>query len=643
VLHIRAQHTRLIATENNNRYRVVTTLSHEGSKMLQTIRAISTLVICITFLYACGGQSSGESTGSNGTTTVTTPTTNNNNPTVASGASFYAQPALGCVSCHGANGEGGLFQAINTFSPSTCPSCSDVATLAADIAATMPTGTGVPGDCTGSTPGTCAHDIATFMMETWINSGTPAPTAGITVTASANPTTDESGATTTILVKLDTEPTADVTLSVVSSNLNEGTVNAPSVSFNNTDWATDKSIVVTAVDDGNVDGNIVYQISIGPAVSADPEYSTMSVSNISVTNNDNDVAIPAGITVTPTSGLITDEAGLQANFQVSLNSMPSADVTIGIASSDTTKGTVAPASHTFTSLNYATTQTVTITGVDDGDLDGAIAYMVTTSPATSVDADYNLLDASDVSVTNNDNEVPPPAGVTVNPTSGLVTSETGNSANFNVVLQSMPSADVIIPLSSSNVNEGTVSPASLTFTSLNWNIQQTVTVTGVDDVVDDNDVQYTIITGDPTSGDAGYDALNANDVADVTVTNTDDDLSQLEIGQQLYRQVFNTIDPTVTESCETCHGSEGLGNDPGQAVFGQLFTSTPIAPNTCDECDNATEFSAYTVTSMPVIALSSAITALKGIGDGEDPAVVCDQACADAIAAYVFNNFSTTP
>ena len=135
--------------------------------MLHAIRVIGTLFFASVFLYACGGQSSGESTGSGGAT-VSTPTVTSNNPIVTSGANFYAQPALGCVSCHGANGQGGLFQAINTFTPATCPSCSDVATLAADIAATMPTGTGVPGDCVGTTPGTCAYDIATFMMETWI-------------------------------------------------------------------------------------------------------------------------------------------------------------------------------------------------------------------------------------------------------------------------------------------------------------------------------------------------------------------------------------------------------------------------------------------------------------------------------------------
>jgi cytochrome c553 len=614
--------------------------------MLHAIRLVILSLIILVSLYACGGQSSGESSGTTSTTSAPTTVIPPGNTVAQSGSTFYAQAALGCVSCHGADGQGGTFQAINTFTPNTCPSCTDVDTLAADIAATMPPGT--TGQCSGNTPGTCAHDIAVFMMDSWINSNTPtpppvAPTPGITVTQSANPTTDESGATTTIMVKLDSEPAFDVTLSVASSNTAEGTVGTSSLSFNNLDWSANKSIVVTGVDDGNVDGNITYSITMGPAVSADPDYSGQSVADVVVTNNDNDVAIPAGIIVTPTSGLITNEAGLSATFEVSLNSMPTADVSIGIASSNISEGTVAPASITFTSLNYNISQTITITGVDDAILDGTANYMITTSPAASNDPEYSMRDASDVSVINNDDELPPPAGVTVAPQSGLVTSEAGASDTFTIVLQSMPSANVAISLSSSNTAEGTVSANSLTFTTLNWNIQQTVTVTGQDDAVDDNDVQYSIVTGAPTSVDAGYDALVAADVADVTVTNTDDDLSQLEIGQQLYRQAFNMNDVNVTESCETCHGSTGLGNDPGQAVFGQLLSSKPVAPGTCDECASEAAFSNYTDASMPVVALSSAITALRGIGDGENAEVVCDQTCADAIAAYVFNNFSTIP
>ena len=52
---------------------------------------------------------------------------------------------------------------------------------------------------------------------------------------------------------------------------------------------------------------------------------------------------------------------------------------------------------------------------------------------------------------------------------------------------------------------------------------QTVTVTGVDDAVDDGDVAYTIVTAAAASADPAYNGLNA---ADVAVTNTDDDIGR---------------------------------------------------------------------------------------------------------------------
>ena len=60
-----------------------------------------------------------------------------------------------------------------------------------------------------------------------------------------------------------------------------------------------------------------------------------------MTNTDNDVA---GITVAPVAGLVTTEAGGTAAFTVVLTSEPTADVIIALSSSDTTEGTVAPAS-----------------------------------------------------------------------------------------------------------------------------------------------------------------------------------------------------------------------------------------------------------------------------------------------------------
>src|SRR5262249_50706759 len=144
------------------------------------------------------------------------------------------------------------------------------------------------------------------------------------------------------------------------------------------------------------------------------------------------------------------------------------------------------------------------TGVDDPMVDGNITYTIVTAAATSTDANYNGLNPADVSVTNNDNDV---VGFTVTPTAGLVTTEAGGTATFTVKLNSQPSASVTVGLSSSDLTEGTVSPASLTFTNANWSTAQTVTVTGVDDAMVDGNIAYTIVTAAATSTDTGYNGL----------------------------------------------------------------------------------------------------------------------------------------
>ena len=113
-------------------------------------------------------------------------------------------------------------------------------------------------------------------------------------------------------------------------------------------------------------------------------------------------------------------------------------------------------------------------------------------------------------------------GITVNPTSGLTTTEAGGTAQFTVVLDSPPTAEVTIYVYSNAPTEGTVSPDSLTFTADNWSVAKTVTIAGVDDLIDDGDMAYSIIVAAAISSDANYDGMNANDVL---VTNIDNDAS----------------------------------------------------------------------------------------------------------------------
>jgi hypothetical protein len=118
------------------------------------------------------------------------------------------------------------------------------------------------------------------------------------------------------------------------------------------------------------------------------------------------------------------------------------------------------------------------------------------------------------------------AGITVVPVGSSNTTESGGTATFTAVLDAMPTADVTLHLNSSNAAEGVVWPATLTFTPADWNVAQTTTVTGVDDLVVDGDVTNHI-TVSATSLDLNYDG----NTVDVPVTNVDEDVAGFMLGK----------------------------------------------------------------------------------------------------------------
>jgi len=91
------------------------------------------------------------------------------------------------------------------------------------------------------------------------------------------------------------------------------------------------------------------------------------------------------IIVIPTSGLVTDENGGMDTFTIALSSQPTSPVKIDLSSSDSTEGTVSPASVNLSPGNWDSPQTVTVTGIPDGLQDGDVAYTILTSPAISND------------------------------------------------------------------------------------------------------------------------------------------------------------------------------------------------------------------------------------------------------------------
>ena len=101
---------------------------------------------------------------------------------------------------------------------------------------------------------------------------------------------------------------------------------------------------------------------------------------------------------------------------------------------------------TFTSANWNTAQTVTVTGVDDNLIDGNVNSTITivVDDANS-DNDFDAVSNQTVTATTTDDDV---AGLTIAQTGGSTSvAETGTTDTFTVVLNAQPSSDVVISIS----------------------------------------------------------------------------------------------------------------------------------------------------------------------------------------------------
>ncbi len=86
--------------------------------------------------------------------------------------------------------------------------------------------------------------------------------------------------------------------------------------------------------------------------------------------------------------------------------------------------------------------------------------------------------------------------------------ENAGTETFTVELGEQPATDVVVDISSANTAEATVSPATLTFTDTNWNVAQTVTVTGVDDSNRGDDTTTITVSVNDAVSDDNFDAAN---------------------------------------------------------------------------------------------------------------------------------------
>ena len=218
-----------------------------------------------------------------------------------------------------------------------------------------------------------------------------------TVTVSpTSVTVAEAGGRATYTVKLNGQPTENVTVAVTSSSTTAATVSTASLVFTPSNWSTAQTVTVTGVDDEAPAGNRSATITHEARGGGYDEVEVPSVS-VSVTDDDGMVVSKEAVTVAESGGTDT--------YTVRLKTPPSSTVTVNVSSSNTSIATVSPSTLTFTPGNSGTAQTVTVTGVND-DLynEGSRPATITNAPSG---AGYDSNNSRTVAVTVTDDEAAP--------------------------------------------------------------------------------------------------------------------------------------------------------------------------------------------------------------------------------------------
>ena len=164
------------------------------------------------------------------------------------------------------------------------------------------------------------------------------------------------------------------------------------------------------------------------------EFDAVADQTVSVTTTDDDVA---GFTIVELEGSTeVDESGTTDTFTVVLDSNPDSNVVVAISVSDSSETSI-NSPLTFTSANWDTPQTVTVTGVDDDIIDGTINSTITVTIVDAIsDNDFDGVADQTVSVSTTDDDA---AGFTVAETEGSTgVDESGTTDTITVALNAQP-------------------------------------------------------------------------------------------------------------------------------------------------------------------------------------------------------------
>jgi hypothetical protein len=394
-------------------------------------------------------------------------------------------------------------------------------------------------------------------------------TAG-TVVDPTTLTVSEPNGSDTFTITLTSEPTATVTISMTTSNAECSVPDA--VTLDAANWQTGVPVTASAVDDWIDDGDLGCTVET-VASSDDGDYDAIPIDDVIITVVDDD---SAGITVAPTSFTVSEPSGSDT-FSITLDSEPTAPVTITLTPTDTTECQALASEVVLDAGNWDAGVEVTVEAVDDDVDDGDLPCVVETAAAVSDDASYDGTDPDDVAVTVQDEDT---AGIGISPTA-LTVVEPDTTGTFTVVLDSEPTAPVTITLTSTDTTECQPLVPEVVLDAGNWDSGVVVTAQAVDDDLDDGPQTCVIETGAATSDDPNYDGTP---LADVVISVQDEDdagtivmpttMRVVEGGTVDHFQVELTSEPTDTVTVTIATDGE-TWVEPSEIVFSPSNWDTP--------------------------------------------------------------------
>ena len=224
--------------------------------------------------------------------------------------------------------------------------------------------------------------------------------AGITLTQTGGTTNvTEGGATDSYTLVLNSQPTADVAISLNAGT--QVTTSTNSLTFTPANWNVAQTVTVTAVDDAIVEGSHNGAITHS-VTSTDAQYNNITIAQIAVGITDNDFPVLPTVNLAVSSNTTAESSRNQITVTATLSAAVSGNqtVTLNVGGTGITPSDYSLSTRTLTIPNGQTTATATFVATDDGIAEGTETAALSLSTPSSGIA-LGTTTTQNIAITNN--------------------------------------------------------------------------------------------------------------------------------------------------------------------------------------------------------------------------------------------------